>query len=388
MTRSAIVLSLLFLWFARGLDVSGQDKSVIRTNPQFEIDRKRVLSVDSSVNELDPAIAAITPSVLVVVPAKYTSISLHVSISRPAGANGQWRLRFLTNDIVRDEIGSDSERGKLQSAWSSMIKGNSVLVELSGGLSAGSSFVIDRYAYQTLPSEPQGIIGKNYMQSIGSVTPDVRALGVAVSRLRTSTDFGEAFCTGFLVSTSLLLTNNHCIETQTEAANSIADFGFDSSASSYSSFRVQSLEASSIGLDYSIVRVSGSPGKLFAPLSLEYRRKSFSGIPNALMVIEHPAGRPKQISIRNCTEVSDGIAGVDPDVVSDFSHLCNTVGGSSGSPVFLASKELIGLHHLGFTASSTPKTPLVNQAVHMSYVIDDLVKYYPKIAGELHLPPK
>ena len=64
-----------------------------------------------------------------------------------------------------------------------------------------------------------------------------------------------------------------------------------------------------------------------------------------LFIIQHPAGETKQISMNECAvsrPVADGRA-----AATDFAHTCDTLGGSSGSPVFTTDGRLVGLHHYG-----------------------------------------
>ena len=92
-----------------------------------------------------------------------------------------------------------------------------------------------------------------------------------------------------------------------------------------------------------------------------------------LYVIQHPAGEAKQISDLDCTVKDVPVNGYAPRL--DFSHTCDTLGGSSGSPVFNEAGEVVGLHHLGM--APTGSFVDVNRAVRASLVQGVLDGYLP-----------
>ncbi len=61
---------------------------------------------------------------------------------------------------------------------------------------------------------------------------------------------------------------------------------------------------------------------------------------------------------------------------TDFEHRCDTLGGSSGSPVLdRASLNVVGLHHLGFLEGDTP----VNRAVLIADVLAKIRTQFPDL---------
>ena len=76
--------------------------------------------------------------------------------------------------------------------------------------------------------------------------------------------------------------------------------------------------------------------------------------------------------------------GVKKDDKSDFGHKCDTLGGSSGSPVMDWTTGLVvGLHHFGFLAGSPNP---VNQAVAFRRVLADIAVKAPAAHAEMLLP--
>ena len=81
-------------------------------------------------------------------------------------------------------------------------------------------------------------------------------------------------------------------------------------------------------------------------------------------MIEHPAGESKQVSRVDCKVQGVDLIGRSTDK-TDFGHTCDTLGGSSGSPVLdPAHLEVVGLHHLAVTTAGV----VVNQAVNINLI--------------------
>jgi hypothetical protein len=99
------------------------------------------------------------------------------------------------------------------------------------------------------------------------------------------------------------------------------------------------------------------------------------GVPTFL--VQHPGGEHKQVSQLGCQPLDALAPGLDPVQMTDFTHRCDTIGGSSGSPVVVvagdgAGKRLCvtGLHHLGFDDFGSYQTK--NRAVKISLIASRL----------------
>ena len=93
----------------------------------------------------------------------------------------------------------------------------------------------------------------------------------------------------------------------------------------------------------------------------------------SVVVIHHPLYMQKQIT-RDCNVANWKVPGwvlQTPGI--DFSHDCDTEGGSSGAPVFNSAGQLIGLHHYGHAINpdTCAETDKVNKAVRL----DSIVKF-------------
>ena len=155
--------------------------------------------------------------------------------------------------------------------------------------------------------------------------------------------------TGFLVSPKLLMTNHHVLETAALAVDSFVEFDFferrdgRTTPTVIHQLKPKQFFLNDQRLDYALVAVASKSDKGlplsdrgFVPL-IAASGKALIGEP--VNVIQHPAGNPQQIAIRN-----NNIT----DIIDDFLHYAaDTERGSSGSPVFNMQWELAALHHSG-----------------------------------------
>jgi endonuclease G len=164
--------------------------------------------------------------------------------------------------------------------------------------------------------------------------------------------------TGFLVAPGVLMTNEHVFEDPSCVRESIAQFRYERDvhglevASVDFGFRLAPAPIISKELDFAIVQVEprslrGEVLEQFAWLRLDPTPgKAFVG--EYLTIIQHPKGERKQICVRENKLLK--YADKDPYVWYET----DTVSGSSGSPVFNNSWDVVALHH-----SSVPETKRV-----------------------------
>lgn len=155
--------------------------------------------------------------------------------------------------------------------------------------------------------------------------------------------------TGFMISPSLMLTNNHVLDSVEEAGRGIIEFnyqaGLDGQALAPTAFALEPdrFFATDAALDFTVVAVadrSRNGGLLadFGWLRLnETQGKVILG--ELVNIIQHPNGEPKQLALRENQVV---------DLLEHFVHyITDTAPGSSGSPVFNDQWEVVALHHAG-----------------------------------------
>lgn len=170
--------------------------------------------------------------------------------------------------------------------------------------------------------------------------------------------------TGFLVAPWLLMTNNHVLPTEDTAAAASVRFGYQEQESGDivgvkdvdldpARFFVTSPDTA---LDYTVVAVGPMPGGNQAPGHVlgtiplvGSLGKILEGEP--VNIIQHPAGRPKEIAFRN----NKLIKLVDDDVMT---YSTDTDRGSSGSPVLNDQWELVALHRSSVEATDAQGRPV------------------------------
>ncbi|RIK48232.1 MAG: hypothetical protein DCC57_13550 [Chloroflexi bacterium] len=173
----------------------------------------------------------------------------------------------------------------------------------------------------------------------------------SVGRITVRTPAGRPlhWGTGFLVSSRLLLTNNHVIATRAEAVPSVVEFNYyvqpdgRTSTSILFALEPQSFFITNPQLDYTLVAVQAVNA---AGVALESRGWN-PMIPDQgkilvgerANILQHPQGEPQQLALRQ-NEITE--------LLDDFLHyVSDTHQGSSGSPVFNDQWELFALHHAG-----------------------------------------
>ena len=167
--------------------------------------------------------------------------------------------------------------------------------------------------------------------------------------MRDGTGRERGFGTGFLVAPGLMITNNHVLPAADWAAKSFAEFDFAlDPADRPLPVKIFELDPASFfitdePLDFSLVAVrpSGSAGETLAdfghlPLIAQVG-KVVEG--EWLTIIQHPNGEAKKLCVREnrLLKRTDDVLWYSTD----------TMGGSSGAPVFNNDWQVVALHHSG-----------------------------------------
>ena len=164
-----------------------------------------------------------------------------------------------------------------------------------------------------------------------------------------------SYGTGFLVAPGVLITNHHVLSSPEDVQSSSIEFNFERDRrGQYMTPTTFTLRTSpepilSKELDMAIVAVEqrsqdGKPVEHFGWLLLNAQPgKAFIG--EYLTIIQHPRGEPKQVCVRENKALK--YSGTGPYIW----YQTDTDAGSSGSPVFNNSWEVVALHH-----SSVPNT--------------------------------
>lgn len=303
---------------------------------------------------------------------------IHVTMPDPAAAG--WTIEIADGSRKWSSGPLDPAAGEW---WSPELENHpaSATIKLTGPAGqAPPRVLVDRLAILDQRPNPQATTPPHDdSASITTGSPRIKRWGKSVARLQYSDAAGNGFfCTAFLVSPSIMLTNNHCINTDAEMRSAIAEFDFDKAGAKVETRKFTALLVHDEGLDYALVRLETPSTR--APLPL--KDAAVTDL-QGLIVIEHPAGKPKRFSLIDCQVRGVDMPGLGT-VNTDFGHFCDTEGGSSGSPIQDAlSGNVIGLHHLGFTTGDAVS---VNRAVRIGLILNDLATRAPAVRAEITQP--
>ncbi len=209
---------------------------------------------------------------------------------------------------------------------------------------------------------------------------------------------GTSACTGWLLgSEGHVMTNNHCIENQTDASNTDFEFmaegatcstGCSSWGACPGTVEASSgvLEAYDYDLDYSLVLL---PSNVTSSYGYMQFRNSLPTINERIYIPQHPNAYGKQIAVYSTdshdesgycevysTNETPCIGGP-----GDIGYFADTAGGSSGSPVLANADHLVvSLHH----CAACP-----NRGLPIPSIISDLGSTIPNdaIGGAQPDPP-
>ncbi len=159
---------------------------------------------------------------------------------------------------------------------------------------------------------------------------------------------GVGNCTASIISARFILTNRHCFPERDRVVRASLLMDFYSEDNDRDSRRFEIATAPSeinAELDYAIVEVRGNPSAAFGTVRLDPRDPQPG---ESLLIIHHPMGLPKHMTRGGCRAYQ-------PNAVdgTDIRHRCDTLPGSSGSPILAeATGRMVGLHYGGTTNPS------------------------------------
>lgn len=195
------------------------------------------------------------------------------------------------------------------------------------------------------------ILGESDLLEINFLDIGRRA-GRCVGRIQVRDTTGRVleFGTGFLVSPTLMLTNNHVLPSAERARRSLLDLDFEDDelfnprTPAIFGLDPDRLFMTNATLDYTLVAVKPASAdravllSSFGYLPLSERQGKIL-LKEYVAVIQHPGGASKKIALRNNRLV---------DLLDDHIHYTtDTDKGASGSPVFNDQWQVVGLHHAG-----------------------------------------
>jgi endonuclease G, mitochondrial len=220
-----------------------------------------------------------------------------------------------------------------------------------------------------------------------------RAAALPVVRV-VGTDMA-AIGTGVMVSSRLVLTNNHVTGNSADANSQLIQFRYeldiDGAHVATTEYRLDPatffFTSPENQLDFSLIAVgsrSGGSGELassfgFIPLSSASDKHAEGDF---VTIIEHPEGTYKQIALRENRVLGRGKRG------RTLYYGADTLGGSSGSPVFNDQFEMVALHHAGGPRNDTlldtgkPVPRESNEGIRISAIVERLERELKTLAAQ------
>lgn len=209
---------------------------------------------------------------------------------------------------------------------------------------------------------------------------------------------------GFLVGKDLLLTNNHVFPDAGTANQAIIHFNFENDIHGNPKptdeyyCNADQFFYTSENLDFSLVKVNKIKRDDSTPFneSLPGERWGYNTIfpkprndnkvslkvEGNLNIIQHPGMRKKEIALRN-----NAFDGLNKDYSDFLLYKADTEPGSSGSPIYNDSWELVGLHHAA--GNNKGGVFVNNEGILISSIINEMLMNFPamengnKILAEL-----
>jgi len=267
---------------------------------------------------------------------------------------------------VVDEIALDGPAG-VREFWTKLVPGSWMRVEVRGTQQPASTSLVVRDVYRSQPlSDVLSIVGADGRRRVTTLTDaPLKSLARSTARLVFEKNGLMYTCTAFLVGPKRMMTNQHCIGAASTCASSVVMFDYDTLAvvPAANQRRCTRILASDYVLDYTSFELDAAPDAAIRPLEVEARPLAAA---EKTIIVQHPGGEPKQVSIDGCGVIEPIAAGRGRR--TDFTHGCDTLGGSSGSAVLSSAGRVIGLHHLGRGG----QYPDYNRGVRIELVLEDM----------------
>lgn len=175
--------------------------------------------------------------------------------------------------------------------------------------------------------------------------------------------------TGFLINSNIILTNHHVLPSVELLPFTVFRFNYEENFRGEAQHieeylpKAEGVFHTNEKLDYTIVELEKGPGNEWGWLPLMDKIVKRDERVN---IIQHPWGRPKQISLQN-----NYVEYVGGNVVQ---YVTSTLPGSSGSPVLNDRWDVVALHHAGgnLREPTTQRTYSRNQGILISKILEDL----------------
>lgn len=310
---------------------------------------------------------------------------VRMRVEAPAGRTWQIVMRDAAGHAI--DLMSEADFAAAAERWTSRVPGSAVLFEryIDGApddlriqfleyIAMAADAQRPYYSYQD-PKNPKMFA----LYGTGPV-PDLddQRLGDSVAFVMAAWDAVVWTCSGVVVAPTLLMTNWHCggiaplrpdqyWKDSTGICKSLLiDLSWDDDGRSREFICARVLDSDE-PLDIAILEIQPIEGVGALRPAVLTREPPKADL---VKLIHHPEGHQKRISL-DCAVAGVSVPGWRRTPGIDFTHRCDSEGGSSGSPLF-QDGAVVGLHHHGFKRN--PQTcraeDSLNKAVRMDAILN------------------
>lgn len=238
-------------------------------------------------------------------------------------------------------------------------------------------FRIRALAAEGRSSSLEGIHGPNNLSNFadyaGNNSAAVLKAGRSIVRLSFSRFGDNDFCTGSLVAPDTIMTAAHCLPFPTRCKSMKVQFDY---ADDPTEIGCAEFIATDKDIEVGLFRLAEAPQDrdLLVFSDLEPAANT------DMMIIQHPGGRTKQVSMVDC--LLDKYDATDTNVVL---HTCDTEPGSSGSPLLSLEGKIIGIHDHGHGMAAGSMSPNLG---HRLSAVKDFVMAHIELPDEENDAPE
>lgn len=182
-------------------------------------------------------------------------------------------------------------------------------------------------------------------------------------------------CSGFLISDNVLMTNQHCITSASSVVGMkvFMKHELGVSKTAMGEIKCNKFIGNDSTLDFALAECEGAPGQVYGKVELD---ESVASVGEEIYVIHQNCDYYTTSSCDWTKKLSEGqVLKVEDDVYYD----ADTLGGSSGSPVFREqNNKVVAIHHFGHGGNWYGRGEN-NSAVPMKKIVPVIKSRFPNV---------
>lgn len=183
-------------------------------------------------------------------------------------------------------------------------------------------------------------------------------------------------CSGFMVTRTHFVTNNHCVSTAAHCETARVVFGYQEDETGvvaggrYFECKTVLNENAIREYDVSVLQLNIPEDFPDGPPPLKLSADQIK-TQQELAILQHPRGSPLLLVRKGCAVQAWPVVSPTQKGLVDLAHQCDTAEGSSGSPVLNHSGEVVAIHHWGYVDGGD--FVMLNRAIVMSGAVHNFL---------------